>query len=666
MNNIKTYISIWCIMFAGLLTAQTYTFEDPCNNYGNPFYLGCITDWISTHGTPNTRDINDDRYANMLVKWAGFYCEDDNPDRGEGIALHYNFDEGDTYEIKYTIRWRLSKPLRTDWVLTSGLPNQSAPLGANPFCDETDNITPSIPSGSQIISVPNYTDEWQEITSTFTANDDYSQLWFRPANTMPLPQGLGVEKTSRVFLDNVSITNLCDNVPAPDFEVLTACDNGSWCTMALTYTGNSNLEYEWYLMEIKDYYNPNDTSDANTADADNDPNDSYGILTPAGLIVGQDYAIFCGLDISKKYYIKYRVREVNGCMRWQESRLPVPNAGEGKSEFHLEDENGLPESTFCIGEDIYLDGRDSLNENNYSISVWRRPIGSLPAGSMDPDDYNWFGGPGWAIPASPADNIINLTDLFGNLSQPPYNQGSDKVFHAGYEYLVQFAIANLPECVPWTRSLKKFTVDVCCSLPAPTRLHQDFDLDQYNWNPISGAIGYEVEFNINIYTLCCWGGPTIPQTLTFVVDSPYISFDDVNLPPSFKDGTWRVRTLCDEGLYSSWSEPKLILHEIGPGPGGRLKGEENVLNTDMDELSVSISPNPNNGNMQITIEKESNTPVTMEVYRFDGLLVDTIHKPSSEEQLNFGYNAIGKLATGLYFFKFVTAKDSIIKRVVVK
>jgi hypothetical protein len=122
----------------------------------------------------------------------------------------------------------------------------------------------------------------------------------------------------------------------------------------------------------------------------------------------------------------------------------VPNF-DAEAIFHFEDENGTNKTSFCYGEDVYMNGTASYGENRYFIDAWRRPIGSTQS-------FNWYAGLGWTTNAMVGTH--NLSDLFSNLNP-------SKTFEPGYEYEIKLAIANLEDCVGWTPITHTFTVECC-------------------------------------------------------------------------------------------------------------------------------------------------------------------------------------------------------------
>ena len=213
----------------------------------NPFFEGCVDNWISTHGTPSL-ETNDpyegDYYAHMYVKWDFFTCYPDYPpyQRGEGIAFEYPFIAGNVYSISYALR--LSAGIRTHeirWILTDGLENDSG--FGNGSCSE--DLLPDIPTDFYPVhQVNNFSShDWVTYNNiSFTPTENYNQLWFRALNN----DSGGDQFFSTVNLDIVTVELVCDNTHKCD-EIIdrTACaDEGDFGFIILDCE-EPGLQYNW-------------------------------------------------------------------------------------------------------------------------------------------------------------------------------------------------------------------------------------------------------------------------------------------------------------------------------------------------------------------------------------------------------------------------------------
>ena len=327
-----------------------------------------------------------------------------------------------------------------------------------------------------------------------------------------------------IGVDNICLETDCSE-PDASFDIDISCDNGNKC-VTVTSNNPDAPNHWWGLMEIDDYNSPNDTSDGNTVDADGDPSNG---ITPVSLITGQGSATFCWLNLGKRYYIKHIISEPN-CYEGVEERTRVPNFI-AAAIFNFENENGIPQTSFCYGEDVYMDGSLSFGENRYYIDAWRRPIGST-------QDFNWYAGLGWTT--NDQVGVLNLSERFSDLNP-------SKVFEPGYEYEIKLAIANLENCVGWTPTTRTFTVECCDDF-----LSAKFDSSQDTFGNIE-ILGFDLYSNIDAthewFVMSSpnqTGGPYTPVlSTTSSGPAPFtLTFD--SQPGLFYTVIHRVKTLCGE------------------------------------------------------------------------------------------------------------------------
>lgn len=117
-------------------------------------------------------------------------------------------------------------------------------------------------------------------------------------------------------------------------------------------------------------------------------------------------------------------------------RLPLEPA-----DYIFQDENGNEKTTFCVGEDIWVDGSPTIGENRYEIYAWRLE---------DDGDKIWFGSLG-----SFNGNMgqVNISAGFANLNAPRY-------FDPG-KYLLTIVYYSADECIDRTPIEKEFEVECC-------------------------------------------------------------------------------------------------------------------------------------------------------------------------------------------------------------
>ena len=240
-------IAIIFLMFTLRILAQFESFEFDCDPPAHAFVQGCFTianggqlNWINTHGTADNRSLDPSTTAYHGEKWAHMYIDKNancsNPDRGEGVAIEFDFQAGLEYTFNFAIKGSTAK---VQWILTDGLPNNSG-FGS---CDPAE-IVPAIPTGSQSIWEVDFfqnTSSWVYETICFTADQDYSQLWLRMSNiNYSLPDAI-----THIFLDAVSIKQGCDEpIVCTTSSDLSACeDEEDFGFIQVDCTGTFNWDF---------------------------------------------------------------------------------------------------------------------------------------------------------------------------------------------------------------------------------------------------------------------------------------------------------------------------------------------------------------------------------------------------------------------------------------
>lgn len=291
------------------------------------------------------------------------------------------------------------------------------------------NSLPSNTDGSWSISSNDPINDWNTLVSN--ANG----VAFRIDLTSSISESFGVDNFCHFC---------CDESFLPDFSIEINCAENSVLEIIATTDIPSTNNYTWELFEVPVQ---GQTTNGTLVDTKTGNSSSFSLNF-------DDYN-------DKHFYIRL---SSDDCQEIFKS-IAVPEFP-GEPIFHFEDANGNEKSSFCYGEDVYLDGRDSYGESGYYISAVRRPFGG---------SYSWFGGPGWILPTSPVTNVENLSNIYAHLTDPPYSQGINKFFEPGYEYKVSFAIADVPNCVGWRVTTKTFTVECCEDI-----LSADFKLEDSN------------------------------------------------------------------------------------------------------------------------------------------------------------------------------------------
>jgi hypothetical protein len=127
--------------------------------------------------------------------------------------------------------------------------------------------------------------------------------------------------------------------------------------------------------------------------------------------------------------------------------------------------------------------------------------------------------------------------------------------------------------------------------------------------------------------------------------------------------SWKVGVKCKDGIV--WSASQCI-YCYGDG---RPNDVPSIPQDDGSgvKTSAKISPNPNDGNMNIEISGNDKTAFTLKVYRFDGVLIKTFNENRVENQsITISWNGKSVLTQGMYFFVITTDKETITKKVIIE
>ena len=185
------------------------------------------------------------------------------------------------------------------------------------------------------------------------------------------------------------------------------------------------------------------------------------------------------------------------------------------------DEFGNPKDTFCFGEDVFIDGSASENEEEWFLSIWQYNIGGL-AGEEDnlaycrifPEEPTLTFEEG-QVPAS-----LPLNPIWDDCFETP-------AFAPGFEYRIQLVVKN--ECENWKAKEDMVFYVVCCndefSADPSFKLDQeDHEEDHYTIIPIA----YELFENLNathewyVYSGDYPDGPFTPIT---IIEGETFSFE---------------------------------------------------------------------------------------------------------------------------------------------
>ncbi|MBK8243937.1 MAG: T9SS type A sorting domain-containing protein [Saprospiraceae bacterium] len=211
-----------------------------CTCYSSTsFFDGCVPQWINTHGSACNDIAGEFNTGSHAAHVYSLYRVNCAPKRiGEGMALNYNFFQGQNYKITYFIKrdlWigKLPGIFTHAWILPSiSLPNK--PNGTYQNC-HPNVIVPDIPPLSDVLVPPlPFTNigSWTQIEISFTPTMNFTQLWFRcitdpEENSDPVP-----DRGNHVYVDDITIEcimpfcNLCQpnqsqiNLTNPNFTKL--------------------------------------------------------------------------------------------------------------------------------------------------------------------------------------------------------------------------------------------------------------------------------------------------------------------------------------------------------------------------------------------------------------------------------------------------------------
>ncbi len=310
------------------------------------------------------------------------------------------------------------------------------------------------------------------------------------------------------------ISTCCDENQSPNFTVDIDCNN-SWSVTA-TPVDPSAPNHWWGLYQTT----------------------VQGATSGGTLVATQNgtTAYFTWLDMSKAYYIVHRIWAE--CYAVKETSVAVPIFTNASVNYHFEDKNGVTKDQFCVGEDIYLDPTGTSNYDRFFMAIRRRPIGSSGPFTLYANYGTTF-----------TNNIglLNLSYLFKYSGDDP-----GEVFVPGYEYELQFAIQNIPNCIAWFELNKRFTVTCCNNF-----ISAEFNLDMIDNGPnfslvAHGFEGYGVDVTHEWTVLSSPnpdGGPyTVVLETTTTGEGPIVLYNQA-ISGLYYFVVHKVSTLCGDFCF---------------------------------------------------------------------------------------------------------------------
>ena len=135
-----------------------------------------------------------------------------------------------------------------------------------------------------------------------------------------------------------------------------------------------------------------------------------------------------------------------------------------------------------------------------------------------------------------------------------------------------------------------------CSVEAPTNLDCEVYLNNrlLSWDPVPGAVSYEVEVIYNDPTCCASG---FPSMFIFTPTSPSLLVS-MNNPNCY---SWRVRAICSDGSISPWSDKICNCFPFSPKPN-TSSGNHPLIEDKIIDLRIKITPNPVQHTAQFNVE----------------------------------------------------------------
>ena len=163
----------------------------------------------------------------------------------------------------------------------------------------------------------------------------------------------------------------------------------------------------------------------------------------------------------------------------------------------------------------------------------------------------------------------------------------------------------------------------------------------FDWNPVTGAQGYELEIYYND-PRCCNPVTGTPFTMTHLISGG----TGFQLTPLQSCYSWRVRSICDNnGAYGPWSYIMCNCTHILQNPKLAVESQEEEAS------GVSVFPNPSNGIFSLELPQEQN--VEYEVVSITG---KSVIAPTRENGTRFNLDLSAQPA-GIYFLKMSVAGE---------
>ncbi len=452
------------------------------------------------------------------------------------------------------------------------------------------------------------------------------------------------------LIQSFTYVNCCDKFESVDFLLDIDASQGGYALIAKDFEEYDfiNAQHEWYVLsspnETGGPYTPvHSTTTTGTGPVTIFNDADYGlyytvihkVITDCGELCYARVQYQVGLHSGGGFSRGGEVGEVDCCLVFEY----WPNGVGEPIEFTAKFDIGLSTS----GNILTQVGFEY--ENNPSI-VHEWYLYSSPNPTGGPYDF--------------VDSQIDVIDYtYGTIENELYYFLIHKVkSDCGEVCFGQSICRNCPEeskgscelCGPIDCSIIDDINGECETMEAPTNLQVNGNV--LSWDPVPNAVSYIVSSpgaGEPVIVCNCETGISlapIPTEETFVELGG-------SLPN--KCFIWRVTAICADGSEMP-SEQSCFGGNI-IGGGGKDKGM----------LDAHISPNPSNGNMELSFTSSYDTDLEIEVYDFFGRSIQTFsEKMTSFKKKSVQWNANNRLPKGIYFVQFRTNEETIYKQIIIE
>lgn len=582
-------------------------FDDASCTGSTAFGDNCVVGWNAVGGSPSLHGV--DRFAWMWSYSGG----------GEAIETSFDFEEGVTYDICFT--------LLTDDKDT-GDPNVANNATVNLVATNSPGGVTATPNGQIIFqnTMGDYLNNWQNVTIQFTPDADYGHLWIFPF----MADGSTGGSQSEMSIDNIVISTCCDDEPY--------------------------ISPYWQHPNCPEVVCTADQWPIHVLSSDGTP-----ITTAGGVVISWD-----NLDTAVDENILADWIYASPLENWQ-ATITYPNGCEYVITYYED----------CCDKDIYIKVLECPTDDQldaYMAAIKER-IEALEDGpktkaqsqssaqmqeeldrlraykevrkegeDCDPCELGIV----FIELVDAMENPIDVS-MYDSLTWSDGGLGAMRSFPLPMAGPVCFTATSTEygkECVYQDCFFYECETDCV----APTNLQFDCRRASMSWTG-DPSLTYVVEVT--------WDDPncrscegTRPTAMRWEVQGTSFALPYIDRSGCF---SWRVGTKCEDGI--EWSASECVDCYTRP--------QEPTTGTV--KTSAKISPNPNDGNMNILISGEDKTNFTVKVYRFDGILLKTFNNNRIENNVTtISWNGKSVLTPGMYFFVITTDTETITKKVIIE